>query len=62
MTLDPICKMEVDPETAQWESEYMGEKYYFHAPGCKTMFDHDPGRWVGGGNQSYGGCACCGGH
>ena len=22
MEIDPVCKMEVDPKTAQWKSEY----------------------------------------
>jgi YHS domain-containing protein len=62
MAFDPICKMEVNPETAQWESSYMGKTYYFCAPGCKTIFDQDPRAYIGGGTYSGGGCACCGGH
>jgi YHS domain-containing protein len=62
MACDPVCKMEVDPETANWKSEYMGKKYYFCAPGCKTIFDRDPARWTGGDAYTGGGCACCGGH
>jgi YHS domain-containing protein len=44
--MDPICKMEVDPATAQWTSEHDGKTYYFCAPGCKMMFDLDPARWT----------------
>jgi Cu+-exporting ATPase len=54
--------VEVNPETAQWESSYMGKTYYFCAPGCKTIFDQDPRAYIGGGTYSGGGCACCGGH
>ena len=46
MAIDPVCKMEVDEDTAAWTSEYKGRSYYFCAPGCKRMFDQDPERWV----------------
>jgi len=59
MAIDPICNMDVDPDTAEWSSEYMGKRYYFCAPGCKRMFDQDPARYVGGGQC---GCSSCGGH
>jgi len=59
MALDPICNMEVDPDTAEWSSDYMGKRYYFCAPGCKRMFDQDPSMYVGGGQC---GCSSCGGH
>lgn len=40
--IDPVCKMKVDTETAQWKSEYKGKMYYFCAPGCKRTFEKDP--------------------
>lgn len=46
--IDPVCKMEVDTETAQWTSEYQGEMYYFCAPGCKGPFDKDPEKYLSG--------------
>ena len=46
MAIDPICKMEVDPKTAKWVSEYKGQKVYFCAPGCKHMFDKDPEKYL----------------
>jgi YHS domain-containing protein len=46
--IDPVCKMEVDTETAQWTSEYNGEMYYFCAPGCKRSFDQDPEKFLSG--------------
>lgn len=46
MAIDPVCKMEVDEETAQWTSEYQGETYYFCAPGCKASFDKDPEKYL----------------
>ncbi len=45
MALDPICDMEVDPNTAKWVSEYKGKKVYFCAPGCKKAFDNDPEKY-----------------
>ncbi len=63
MAVDPICKMDVDPETARWSSEYEGQNYYFCAPGCKEMFDQDPAKWAGHSHSQAGhGHSCCGGH
>ena len=42
MEIDPVCKMNLDPKTAQWTSEYKGKTYYFCAPGCKHTFEKDP--------------------
>ena len=44
--MDPVCHMEVDEESAQWTSEYMGQTYYFCAPGCKASFDKDPVKYL----------------
>lgn len=46
--VDPVCGMEVDPNTAQWKSEYQGRTYYFCAPGCKQSFDREPERYLSG--------------
>ena len=46
MAVDPICKMDVDEETATLKSEYKGTTYYFCAPGCKKMFDENPEKYV----------------
>jgi len=64
MAFDPICNMEVDPTNAEWVSEHRGVKYYFHASGCKTVFDQNPEKWTSGAaqQQTGGGCSCCGGH
>jgi YHS domain-containing protein len=47
MAQDPVCKMEVDEESAAATSEYNGKTYYFCAPGCKRAFDADPNRYLG---------------
>ncbi|MFC1988797.1 YHS domain-containing protein [Chloroflexota bacterium] len=46
MAIDPICKMEVDKNQAVATSEYMGQKYYFCAVGCKRVFDQDPEKYL----------------
>lgn len=46
IAIDPVCHMEVETETAEWVSEYKGQKYYFCAPGCKRSFDRDPDHYL----------------
>jgi YHS domain-containing protein len=63
MKVDPVCKMEVDPMSAQWASEYKGEKYYFCAAGCKKAFDSDPEKYLGSGDgHDHGNAHGHGGH
>jgi YHS domain-containing protein len=51
MAIDPICKTEVDENTAQFRSEYKEKTYYFCAPGCKKTFDENPEKYVGESEQ-----------
>lgn len=44
--IDPVCGMDVTPETAADKSEYKGVTYYFCAPGCKRSFDKDPEKYL----------------
>jgi Cu+-exporting ATPase len=46
MEIDPVCGMEVDPETAPGKSVYQGKEYYFCSLGCKLDFDRDPEKYV----------------
>ena len=46
MEIDPVCKMEVDPATAEWKSDYNGKTFYFCAPGCKRSFEKDPEKYL----------------
>jgi YHS domain-containing protein len=48
MAMDPVCKMEVTPETAAAKAEYKGKTYYFCAPGCKVAFEKDPEKYLKG--------------
>jgi len=43
---DPVCNMDVDPNTAAGSSEYRGKTYYFCSPGCVKRFDADPERYL----------------
>ena len=46
MTIDSVCKMEVDEVSAVAKSEYKGQVYYFCAMGCKRAFDTDPEKYL----------------
>jgi YHS domain-containing protein len=46
MAIDPVCGMEVQEETAAAKYEYNGKTYYFCAPGCKTMFEKNPEKFL----------------
>lgn len=39
---DPVCGMEIDPETAAAETEYQGEKFYFCSEACYSRFIEHP--------------------
>jgi P-type Cu+ transporter len=42
MEIDPVCGMEVDPDTAAGSFEYQGTTYYFCSKGCLEDFSEDP--------------------
>ncbi len=42
MPTDPICGMQVDPDTAAGTSVYQGRTYYFCSIRCKETFDRNP--------------------
>jgi P-type Cu+ transporter len=46
MERDPVCDMEVDPQTAAAKSEYQGKTYYFCSLSCKQDFDADPKQYI----------------
>lgn len=46
MTLDPVCRMKVDPARAAARAEYAGAVYHFCSPGCQRAFLADPGRFA----------------
>jgi Cu+-exporting ATPase len=46
MGLDPVCKMEVNPASAEGQSEYQGQTFYFCSTACKQKFDAAPERYL----------------
>jgi YHS domain-containing protein len=54
MAIDPVCKMQVEPETAAAKAEYKGETHYFCAPGCKAAFERDPEKYLTGAEDTGG--------
>jgi Cu+-exporting ATPase len=41
-TMDPVCKMEIDSDSAEFQSTYAGKKFYFCSEDCKEEFDERP--------------------
>ena len=48
MAKDPVCGMEVSPETAAASAELEGATYYFCAQSCKDAFLAEPRRYLDG--------------
>ena len=46
MGLDPVCKMEVNPASAEAQSEYEGQTFYFCSAECKRKFDGNPQQYI----------------
>lgn len=46
MPIDPVCWMRVDG-TAEYTSEFNGNKYYFCSSKCKKEFDEAPDKYLG---------------
>jgi Cu+-exporting ATPase len=44
--IDPVCEMEVTPETAACSIDYKGKTYYFCAQSCKHEFQQDPESFI----------------
>jgi Cu+-exporting ATPase len=45
-TVDPVCGMTINPETAAASREIDGVTYYFCSTHCATTFDADPARYT----------------
>ncbi len=46
MVKDPVCKMEVDEQTAKHRVEYKGKTYFFCSADCKKAFEENPEEYV----------------
>ncbi|HRH45107.1 MAG TPA: cation transporter, partial [Pyrinomonadaceae bacterium] len=44
-TIDPVCGMEINPETAAGQSEFKGETVHFCSPACKEKFNAEPEKY-----------------
>ena len=52
MVIDPVCGMEVDPNTAAATSLYDGKTYYFCSEECKRDFDANPDQFTASAEES----------
>jgi len=50
---DPVCGMDVTPESAAGKTEYQGQTYYFCSLGCKKAFDREPEKYLGMGEHQH---------
>jgi YHS domain-containing protein len=46
MAIDPVCKMEVEEESAPGHTEYDGQDYYFCSKACEQKFEHNPTEYI----------------
>ena len=45
-SVDPVCGMTVDPNSAAGSFEYKGQTYYFCSAHCLNKFRHDPESFI----------------
>jgi len=45
---DPVCSMEIDPQSAAGRTEHNGETFHFCSNACMETFSKDPGKYVRG--------------
>ncbi|PAL21199.1 heavy metal translocating P-type ATPase [Sphingopyxis sp. GW247-27LB] len=45
---DPVCEMQVDPQTTAHRATHDGQDYHFCSARCQTRFAEDPDRWLNG--------------
>jgi YHS domain-containing protein/copper chaperone CopZ len=43
---DPVCGMEIEPQSAFAKREHMGQTFYFCSPSCVDQFEKDPHHYV----------------
>jgi Cu+-exporting ATPase len=51
---DPVCGMEIDPQTAYATREHMGHTFYFDSGKCVEQFDADPHKYAMAGSATTG--------
>ena len=60
MAIDPVCKMNVDPDKATAQEEQGGKVYYFCSDTCHQAFIADPKKYTS--DTAPAKHSCCGGH
>ena len=60
MVIDPVCKMNVEPEKAAAKMDYDGQVYYFCSDICHKAFVAEPGKYTS--STAPTDHSCCGGH
>jgi YHS domain-containing protein len=46
MTLDLVCRAEIDPDATDFFTEYSDKKYFFCSAACKRKFDDHPDQFI----------------
>jgi P-type Cu+ transporter len=49
---DPVCNMDVNPETAKFSCEHDGKRFFFCSGHCLQKFSDNPGKFLEGGAAS----------
>lgn len=60
MTIDPVCKMNVEPEKSVGSEKFAGREYYFCSDICHKKFVAEPEKYLSG--TAPPDHSCCGGH
>ena len=60
MAIDPVCKMNVEPDEAAAKAEYGGQVYCFCSETCRKAFVADPEKYTSAAAPAD--HSCCGGH
>jgi Cu+-exporting ATPase len=55
---DPVCGMDVTPESAAGKAEYQGRTYYFCSLGCRDSFEEQPEKYLAEAATSHA-HSCC---
>jgi P-type Cu+ transporter len=54
MGIDPVCGMEVNPMSAEAQSEHGGQTFYFCSVECKEKFDRNPEQYLDETDRAHG--------
>jgi P-type Cu+ transporter len=46
MIKDPVCGMNVNPQTTVFSVHHRGQTYYFCSQLCRMMFEREPEKYV----------------